>query len=318
MKRWLLVGLLLAGLPLEAEQEKLGYVYSDRILSNYQGMADPTTALNRAKTEFKQTADSLYRLLTQARNDFEAEKLLLSEEGKAAKQAGIDEQQRRYDGYIADVYGPGGKLEQKNQELMEPVIQKIKDAVEKIALNEGYSIVFDASESKLAILYATAAANLTSDVLDELGREFKPVTPGVPTEKRYAVCPLYEANDEAQQAGMGEQCRALIYEVVRAQPRTQMVNTAELNSGLQNQGVSGRAKIDEPLALRVGKDLQADYIFFGSVTQTGKKTTVTLSIAEPSLSKTYPPETATANRPEELKPVVGNITGKLLRKLTQQ
>ena len=105
------------------------------------------------------TADSLYSELAKARADFDAQRLLLSEEGKAAKNTEIDELQRSYDSYINSVYGPGGKLEQKTQELMAPVIQKIKDAVERAAKADDYTLVFDAAESKLAILYAASDAN---------------------------------------------------------------------------------------------------------------------------------------------------------------
>lgn len=318
MNRCFWIGILLATLPLAAAEQKIAYIYSDQIIAGYQGMTEPSTALNKAKADFKATADSLNLALTRARSDFEAQKLLLSEEGKAAKNTEIEDLQRRYDSYVSEVYGPGGKLEQKSAELMAPVIDQIKAAVTKIAQTENFTLVFDAAESKLAILYAASGANLTGDVLDELNREFKPITPGAPVEKRYAVCPLYEANDEAQQENLGEQCRALIYEVVRSQPRTVMVTNTDLNGALLNRGVSGRANIGEQMSFAVGKDLQADYIFYGSVTKVGKKITITLNVADPRLNKAFPPETDDAARPEELRQVLGNITSKLLHKLPSQ
>jgi outer membrane protein len=316
MRHVLIAGLLLALAPLyAANEQKIGYIYSDQVISGYQGMTEANAALVKEKAAFKTRADSVNAELVKARTDFEAQKLLLSEEGKAAKNAEIEGLQRGYDSYLSDVYGAGGKLEQKTQELMAPVIQKIKDAVEKVAKADEFTLVFDAAESQLAILYAASGANLTSLVLDELNRELAPVTSGTLIDRRYAVCPLFEANDEAQQANLGEQCRGLIYDLVRSLPRTQMVTVTELNSALLNKGISGRSNVTEELAFDVGKTLQADYIFFGSVTMSGKKVTITMSVADPRLNKTFPPETDNTSRPEQYKQVLGNIVNKLVHKL---
>jgi len=316
MRQLLIAGLVLALAPLyAANEQKIGFIYSDQIIAGYQGMTEANAALVKEKAAFRSKADSLNTALTKARQDFEAEKLLLSEEGKAAKNAEVDQLQRNYDGYISSVYGPGGMLEQKTQELMAPVILKIKDAVERAAKADDYTLVFDASESKLAILYAAAGANLTASVLDDLNRELTPVTPGAVADRRYAVCPLFEANDEAQQANLGEQCRALTYELVRNLPHTQMVTNTELASALLNKGISGRANVTEELAFDVGKTVQADYIFFGSVTMSGKKVTFTMSVADPRLNKTFPSETDNTTRPEQYKQVLGNIVNKLVHKL---
>jgi len=318
MRQLLAIGLFLAVLPVSAAEQKVGYIYSDQVIARYQGMTESNTALSKEKASFKATADSLYGELAKARADFDAQRLLLSEEGKSGKNTEIEALQRRYDGYVNEVYSPGGKLEQKTQELMAPVVQKIKEAVEKVAKADEFTLVFDAAESKLAILYAASDANLTGSVLDELNREYKPVTPGAVTERRYAVCPLFEANDEAQQENLGEQCRVFIYSIIKELPRTQMVTTAELNSGLLNRGISGRSNVTEQLAWDVGKDLQADFIFFGTVTKAGKKITVTLSVADPRLNKTFQLETDNAPRSEELKQALGNMVGKLFRKLPPQ
>jgi outer membrane protein len=318
MRQLLTIGLLLAAIPVFAAEQKIGYIYSDQVIAGYEGMTESNTALAKEKTTFKSRADSLYGELAKARADLDAQRLLLSEEGKQGKSAEIEALQRRYDSYVNEVYSPGGKLEQKTQELMAPTVQKIKDAVEKVAKADEFTVVFDAAESQLAILYAASGANLTASVLDELNREFKPVTPGAVTERRYAVCPLYEANDEAQQDNLGEQCRALIYSIIKELPRTQMVTNAELSGGLLNRGISGRSNVTEQLAWDVGKDLQADFIFFGTVIKAGKKVTVTLSVADPRLNNTIQLETDNAPRPEELKQVLGNMVGKLFRKLPPQ
>ena len=98
MKQLLIVTLLLALAPLyAASEQKIGFIYSDQVIAGYQGMTEANAALAKEKTAFKSKADSLNAALTKARQDFEAEKLLLSEEGKAAKNAEVDGLQSAYD-----------------------------------------------------------------------------------------------------------------------------------------------------------------------------------------------------------------------------
>jgi outer membrane protein len=317
-RRLLLVLLVLAVVPLFAADQKLGYIYSDKIIQDYQGMAEANAALAKEKTAFRTRADSLYQALTKAKADLNDQKLMLSEDGKAAKNSEVEALQRSYDSYLTEVYGPSGKLEQKTQEIMTPVIQKVKEAVERVAKAEGFTIVFDATESKLAILYALSGANLTQEVSDDLNREFKPVTPLQVADKRYAVFPPYESNDEAQQENVGEQCRSLLYEFVRTQPRIEMVTQSEVTTALSHRSITGKSNITPEIAFATGKELLADYVLYGTVAKTGKKTTATVSIADPRLNQTFATETATANRVEDLRQTLGNIVQKLLRKLPQQ
>jgi outer membrane protein len=310
--------LVLSALPLLAVDQKLGYVFTDQILKGYQGMTEPTADLNKAKAAFRQSADSLYQALAKAKSDFQAQALLLSEEGKAAKNAEIEEIQRQYDTTVSSIYGPGGKLEQETQEIMSPIIQKIKDAVQKVAQDEGYTIVFDATESKMAILYSSAATDITKDVLDELNREFKPISASGVGKRRYAVCPIYEANDEAQKDNDGEQVRSIVYTKVSALNQAEMIAPTDLSSALQNLGGSAQVNITDDLAYRLGREVQADYIFFGTVTKSDKKYSITLYVAAPRLNKTFQPQSASTDFPEDLKVEVFNIVARLVGELPQQ
>lgn len=321
MKQLLITVLLLALAPLHAANpQKIGFIYSDQIIAGYQGMTEADSTLAKEKAVFKSAADSLNTELNKARADFENEKLLLSEEGKAAKNAEIAQLQTNYDTYVSAVYGPGGKLEQKTEELMAPVTQKIKDAVKEAAEADNYTLVFDASESKLAILYAAADANLTASVLDNLNRELAPVAPGAVAQRRYAVCPLFEANSIAQQAGLGEQCRSLTYNLLSGLPSVEMVTASALSNALLNKGISGPSNISEQIAFDVGKTVQADYVFFGSASETegGQKITVTMSVSDPHLDKTYPAQTENTARADQLKQVLGDIVNKLVHELPPQ
>jgi len=64
----------------------------------------------------------------------------------------------------------GINIEKKRQELMGPIIQKAKDAVNKIAVNQGYQMVFDSSIFG-SIMFAEDMTDITPAVKAELGIE---------------------------------------------------------------------------------------------------------------------------------------------------
>ncbi len=69
---------------------------------------------------------------------------------------------------MQSIWGPGGLVAQRNEELLRAVVDKIQKAARKIAAEEGYDFVFDASEGN--IIYADRAYDLTQHVLDALNQ----------------------------------------------------------------------------------------------------------------------------------------------------
>lgn len=63
-------------------------------------------------------------------------------------------------------------LDRKRQEILGPIIQRAKDAVQRVSKARGYALVFDSSIFG-NILFATEATDLTPAVLAELGVEPK-------------------------------------------------------------------------------------------------------------------------------------------------
>jgi outer membrane protein len=65
-------------------------------------------------------------------------------------------------------FGRDGDLFKKRQELIQPIQEKVYNAIEEIAVSNNYAFVFDKAGS-LSILFAQAKFDLSDDVLDEVG-----------------------------------------------------------------------------------------------------------------------------------------------------
>jgi outer membrane protein len=296
-----------------AKEQKIGYIDNDYILKNYRTAIDAQRALETELNKYKKNADSMKTLYDNAQKEFDGQKLMLSEQGKQAKQIEINRFKKDYDDYTADIWGKGGKVEQKNRELITPIVQKIQATVQSIAVKQGFTLIFDASESK--IVYAQSGLDLTGMVLDELNKEYAPsieVTQAGEKDKElekeivFAVFPIFEQNSEAQEEHIGTDMRSAIIDIVKSFPKTRLSATTDINNALLARNISLTSLITDDDGNSIGRMLQADYIVLGTISQQGKKIGFTLKITDPINSKTIYQGSGDAARIEELKQSLGS------------
>ena len=308
---WLAIVLVLvsAGTVFAAKEFRVGYVDYDQVIATYEGAADSKKEMDTVRAGYEAKAESLKSDYEKAQAEYESQQLTLSEEGKRAKNAEVDQRKSRYDSYIAQVYGTGGLIDQKYKELIAPIVQKIDSSVKKLAQDEGFSLILDAS--KAGIVYSDAGLDLTQTVLDDLNREFAPVGPTIMGKKVYALMPIFNSNDMAQQDHVGNDIRDSIYVLVNAQPNVDMVPNAKVDQQLQSNGLGNRqVKLDNALA--AGRALNADYVIYGTASKQAQKVQFELSIADVKLGTVVKSQQGEAARPEDLKAQVGTVVRVLL------
>ncbi len=299
--------------PLQAAKEqKIGYIDNDYILKNYRTAIDAQRALETELNKYKKNSDSLKVLYDNGQKEFDGQKLMLSEQGKQAKQIEINRLKKDYDDYTIDIWGKGGKVEQKNRELITPIVQKIQTTVQNIAVKQGFNLIFDASESK--IVYAQSGLDLTQMVLDELNKEYAPsIEPPQAGDKDkdkekeivFAVFPVFEQNSEAQEEHIGTDMRSAIIDIIKSFSKTRLTTTTDVNNALLARNISLTSQITDDDGNSIGRMLQADYIVLGTVSQQGKKISFTLKVIDPINSKTIYQGSGDAARSEELKQSLG-------------
>ena len=303
-------GLLIAISHVEAAKEqKVGFVDTKYIIENYRTASDAQRAFDTEIAKYKRNADSLKIIYDRALAEFESQKLMLSEQGKAAKLIELNQLKKEYDDYTQDVWGKGGKMEQKNRELITPIVQKIQAVVLKVALKEGFSLILDASEAK--IVYAQTDLDLTDAVLDELNKEYAAtVIPPSTPEKDFifvAVFPIYEESQDAQEEHVGESMRSAIFDLVKNVSKVRMISSSDVNNALLIRSISLTTQISESDAYSIGRTLQADYIIIGSISKQGKKVDFSVKLCDPSNSKIIYEGSGSAPRTEEIKQSLGNL-----------
>ncbi|MEN3046673.1 MAG: OmpH family outer membrane protein [Candidatus Hydrothermales bacterium] len=170
---------------------KIGILDLKRVTQSYEGMREIKLDIERLEREWeeelkkkKSKIDSLVKL-------YEREKPALSEEARLKREAEIENLRRDYQNFIKEIWGKGGRVEQKTEELIKPITEKIRKVIKEVAEEEGVDIVFDSSKDD--ILYTKEAIDLTDRVIERLNREYKgrEREPAIITRKiRIAIFPF--------------------------------------------------------------------------------------------------------------------------------
>lgn len=318
--RYLLVSFsLLLGLTTflnAAKEQKIGYVDVKYVIENYRTAQDAKSAFEAEVNRFNRIADSLKTIYDNARRELEEQKLMLSDAAIRAKELEINQYKKRYDDYLVEVWGKGGKYEQKNRELMSPIVQRIKTVVTQIANKENFTMIFDVSETK--IVYADVTLDITDKVLNELNREYTatmvtPTTSKIEKDLNVAIFPFFNENQTAQEEHTGEAIRASLFDLLRSVPKVRMVTSSDINNALLTRNIPLSSQVTDADAFSIGLMLQADYVILGSAAKTGNRINFTVRVLDPIKTQIAYQSDGSVARIEELKQELGKLIQQALR-----
>jgi outer membrane protein len=152
--------------PLAAQEIKLGIVDYEKTVRAYVGYADIEAQFERQRESWNQELDRRSRELKAMEEDFRAQQLMLSDEKKRDKLVELETQQRELERYYQQIFGPGGEAARKNEELLQPILDKVLAIVQELGEQEDFRAIFDSSST--GIIYAEPGVDLTQKVIDRL------------------------------------------------------------------------------------------------------------------------------------------------------
>jgi len=315
MKRMFFL-LALCPLAFSAKEVKIGFVESQKIFKEYQATVSASNQFNEYVAALKDSAFKLQTGIEKIKTELEAQKLVLSEEARLKKLDELEILNQSYNTFLQDIFGPGGKAEQKNDEIMAPLMKKINDAVSKIAQQEGFAVVLDLSEG---VYYASGELNITDLVLTELNREYGLQTvPTAETKKTITVFPLQEKNNEAETADLGQHCQNELYAALTPfSQKYNIISASQLNAEILRKNI-GRNSIDDVQAFQIAVPLLCDYIIMGTVSKSGTRIDYTLTLKEVKTKQEIGHRTSSVTEEIKLTETLTNDLRNLLSLLKDQ
>jgi outer membrane protein len=296
-----------------AKDAKIGFVDSDRIFKEYQATAAANLEFNDFVDTYRDSAANLRQKIEQFKTELESQKLVLSEEARLRKLDEIESTTQKYNYFLQDVFGSGGKVEQKNDELMAPLLKKINDAVAKIAQQEAFAVVLDLSEG---VFYAGNELDITDMVIKELNLEYGPQTlPTGEVKKIIAIFPFREENTEAADGHLGQRCQDELYKIISGFSQFKFISKTNINMEIVRKGYG--TNLEDNQAYNISHTLLCDYLIIGSVSKFATKIEYTISLKDVKATKEINKKKSTVTEEIKLSEFLNNDFRALIDKIQQ-
>ncbi len=167
-KFWIFFFGLVFGFQLSAQ--RFGIVDSEYVLTQIPEYAKAQQQLDQLSRTWEGEIESLLSEANALRQAYEAEKVLLTEELKAEREAAIKAKEDEAKTKQQTYFGIKGKIYTKRQELIKPIQDKIFNAVQDVARRRNLDVVFDKG-SELITLYVSEKVDISDEVIENLEEE---------------------------------------------------------------------------------------------------------------------------------------------------
>lgn len=156
--------LLFSAAPAFAQQgARMGYINSQQILAEAPGAAAAQQAFEEDMARYRSEIEQMGQELETLREQYQQQEGTLSAAARQERQQEIQTQFTAYQQRAAELERTA---QQRQAELVEPIMEQISTVIEEIRQEGGYAMIFDAAAGVL--ITADPALDLTDQVLARL------------------------------------------------------------------------------------------------------------------------------------------------------
>jgi outer membrane protein len=180
---WILFLAVFCSALFSADNMKIGYIDFDKIMTASKDAQDAQRILDNDRQSWLSQGDEMKQEIARLKSEYDSRKMILSDAGKREAEQKIKDKEQELKDFLQDIFGDTGRLAEKNNELLAPIMDKVRQAVEKVADDNGFAMILTSD----ALVYAktSLALDITDLVVDEmnkLGVEVNsPDTPSTPS-----------------------------------------------------------------------------------------------------------------------------------------
>lgn len=149
---------------------KVGYVDSQVILAKLKETKDVQDKLNELYKKWEQEAKSMEQEIQKKQEDFEAKSLMLTDKAKAERAQEIQALALQLRQFEQEKLGQNGEYFKEQNRLMQPIVDKIQNAINQVGEDEGFDYIFDTVNANI-VYVSKSQTNLTERIMQELEKE---------------------------------------------------------------------------------------------------------------------------------------------------
>lgn len=144
---------------------KIAYVNSQQIIAEAPGRAEAEAQIQKDMNAYREQVQKMGDSLNALIASYTKSESTLSEPARTAKQKEIQDKEREYQ---QRVQGLEQKAQQRQAELVRPIMEKINNIIEQVRAENGYAMVFDAGNQAGVVVAADSSLDITKQVITRL------------------------------------------------------------------------------------------------------------------------------------------------------
>jgi outer membrane protein len=168
MKKFFLLAACCLFLAAFANAQKYAIIDTKYILDKLPDYKTAQAQLDNIAKGWQKEIDDMQADLDKMYKNYDAEQVMLSDDLKKKREDQLFTKEKAVRDLQRQRFGFEGDLFKKRQELIQPIQNKVYNAVQKLAVQRGYDFILDKSEG-ITVIFADPKLEKSDDILRELG-----------------------------------------------------------------------------------------------------------------------------------------------------
>ena len=142
-------------------------VDSEKVFKSLSAYNNALTQIENLSEQYQAKVDAQYQEVERLYNNYIQQRASLSEATRQQREQMILQKEQEAAEYQESLFGTEGELMKKRMELIQPIQQRVFNAIERIATQYGYDLVIDISANP-TILYYSSKVDFTQKIINVL------------------------------------------------------------------------------------------------------------------------------------------------------
>ena len=142
-------------------------VNSEKVFKSIESYNNALDEIEKLATEYQKAVDAKFAEVENLYNNYMQQRSSLSASTQQQYEQLILQREAEATEYQESLFGTEGELMKKRMELIQPIQQRVFNAIERIATQYGYDLVIDISANP-TILYYSSKVDFTQKIINAL------------------------------------------------------------------------------------------------------------------------------------------------------
>jgi outer membrane protein len=156
-------------IALSSQAQRYAFIDTDYILEQIPAYQEAQSEIDAQADKWQKQIEARYAEIEKMYTAYKAEQVLLTPEMKKIREDEIINKEKEAKEFQKQKFGVDGALFKLRQELIKPIQDEIFTAVQKMADQKSYAVIFDKAASSSALIYANPKYDQSDEILQRLG-----------------------------------------------------------------------------------------------------------------------------------------------------